>query len=200
MRMDWPALKAARRRLHGLPAARRSATKTVFGVGDENADWMFVGEGPGRGGRRAGRAVRRPGRASCSTTCSPAIGLKRGENVYIANCVKCRPPGNRNPEPGEALAVRAVPAPPDRADPAEADRRAGQGRGGQPARDATRASRACAAGCSTTAARRSSSPTIRRTCCAASPTRRRRGRICASRSETMKGLQSGGRAPHISAA
>jgi DNA polymerase len=33
-----------------------------------------------------------------------AIGLKRGANVYIANIVKCRPPGNRNPEPGEALA------------------------------------------------------------------------------------------------
>ena len=34
----------------------------------------------------------------------PSIGLKRGANVYIANCVKCRPPGNRNPEHGEALA------------------------------------------------------------------------------------------------
>ena len=121
--------------------------KTVFGVGDENADWLFVGEGPGRGGRRAGRAVRRAGRAGCSTTCCAAIGLKRGEDVYIANMRQMPPAGQPQSRAGRGARMRAVPAPPDRADPAEADRRARQGRGGEPARDATPASPACAARC-----------------------------------------------------
>ena len=78
-------------------------TKTVFGVGDENADWLFVGEGPGAEEDMQGEPfVGQAGRLLDNML--PAIGLKRGANVYIANCVKCRPPGNRNPEHGEALA------------------------------------------------------------------------------------------------
>ncbi|HEY0663937.1 MAG TPA: uracil-DNA glycosylase [Thiobacillaceae bacterium] len=102
MRMDWVRLKAAVASCTDCPLhARRN--KTVFGVGDENADWLFVGEGPGaeedaRGEPFVGQAGR------LLDNMLAAAGLKRGENVYIANVVKCRPPGNRNPEPAEALA------------------------------------------------------------------------------------------------
>jgi DNA polymerase len=74
--------------------------KTVFGVGDENADWLFVGEGPGADEDTQGEPfVGQAGRLLDNMLV--AIQLRRGQNVYIANCVKCRPPGNRNPEPGE---------------------------------------------------------------------------------------------------
>ena len=99
-RMDWPALKDAVRGCTAcsLHAARKQA---VFGVGDEQADWLFVGEGPGaeedaRGEPFVGQAGR------LLDNMLAAIGLKRGQDVYIANVVKCRPPGNRVPEPQEA--------------------------------------------------------------------------------------------------
>jgi uracil-DNA glycosylase len=77
--------------------------QTVFGVGDENADWLFVGEGPGAEEDAQGEPfVGQAGRLLDNMLA--AIKLKRGDNVYIANCVKCRPPGNRNPETGELLA------------------------------------------------------------------------------------------------
>ena len=77
------------------------SNKTVFGVGDEQADWMFVGEGPGADEDMKGDPfVGQAGKLLDSMLA--AIKLKRGENVYIANVVKCRPPNNRNPEPGEA--------------------------------------------------------------------------------------------------
>ncbi len=102
MSLDWMSLKA---RVAGCTACALHAKRnqTVFGVGDENADWLFVGEGPGaeedaRGEPFVGQAGR------LLDNMLAAIGLKRGANVYIANIVKCRPPGNRNPEPGEALA------------------------------------------------------------------------------------------------
>jgi DNA polymerase len=77
--------------------------KAVFGVGDENADWLFVGEGPGADEDAQGEPfVGQAGKLLDNMLA--AIQLKRGTNVYIANVVKCRPPGNRNPEPGEALA------------------------------------------------------------------------------------------------
>ena len=72
----------------------------VFGVGNPNADLMFVGEAPGadedvQGEPFVGRA------GQLLTKIIEAIGLARGD-VYIANLIKCRPPGNRNPEPDEA--------------------------------------------------------------------------------------------------
>ena len=72
----------------------------VFGVGNPNADLMFVGEAPGadedvQGEPFVGRA------GQLLTKIIEAIDLKR-EDVYIANLIKCRPPGNRNPEPDEA--------------------------------------------------------------------------------------------------
>lgn len=82
-------------------ALHKGRNKTVFGVGDEAADWLFVGEGPGADEDAKGEPfVGQAGRLLDNML--EAIKLKRGQNVYIANVVKCRPPGNRNPEPGEA--------------------------------------------------------------------------------------------------
>ena len=79
---------------------RSGCTQTVFGVGDENADWLFVGEGPGADEDERGEPfVGQAGKLLDNMLAS--IKLKRGTNVYIANIVKCRPPNNRAPEPNE---------------------------------------------------------------------------------------------------
>jgi DNA polymerase len=102
MRMDWPALKASVASCTACPL-HAGRNKTVFGVGDEIADWMFVGEGPGADEDAQGEPfVGQAGKLLDSMLA--AIGARRGDKVYIANIVKCRPPGNRNPAPGEALA------------------------------------------------------------------------------------------------
>jgi len=100
--MNWQQLKSAVSACTScvLHKQRRQA---VFGVGDEGAEWLFVGEGPGaeedaRGEPFVGQA------GKLLDNMLAAIGLKRGNNVYIANIVKCRPPGNRTPEPVEANA------------------------------------------------------------------------------------------------
>ncbi len=78
----------------------KTRTQTVFGVGDENADWLLVGEAPGAEEDRLGDPfVGQAGKLLDNMLA--AIGLNRRENVYIANVLKCRPPGNRNPEPHE---------------------------------------------------------------------------------------------------
>jgi DNA polymerase len=119
--MDWPALEAAVAgcRACGLCTGR---TQTVFGVGSRTADWMVVGEAPGEHEDRLGQPfVGQAGRlldnmlaaigrsrqaevapeneASQPSASSPEGTAKRG--VYIANVLKCRPPGNRNPQPAE---------------------------------------------------------------------------------------------------
>jgi len=78
-------------------------TQVVFGVGDPNAQVMFVGEGPGEEEDRRGEPF--VGRAGQLLTdiITKGMGVRR-EDVYIANVVKCRPPGNRNPEPDEIAA------------------------------------------------------------------------------------------------
>ena len=77
-----------------------SRTQTVFGVGDEDADWMLIGEAPGAEEDRLGEPfVGQAGKLLDNML--EAIALARGRNVYIANVLKCRPPGNRNPEPDE---------------------------------------------------------------------------------------------------
>jgi len=74
-------------------------TQVVFGVGNPEADLMFVGEAPGRDEDLQGYPF--VGRAGqLLTKIIEAIALKR-EDVYIANVIKCRPPENRNPEPDE---------------------------------------------------------------------------------------------------
>src|ERR1700687_5844331 len=97
--MDWPQLKA---KVAGCTdcGLRAGCTQTVFGVGDEKADWMLVGEAPGSEEDRLGEPfVGQAGRLLDNMLA--AIGLQRGRNarggVYIANVLKCRPPGNRNP-------------------------------------------------------------------------------------------------------
>ncbi len=73
--------------------------QVVFGVGNPDADLMFVGEAPGADEDQQGEPF--VGRAGqLLTKIIEAIGLQRGD-VYIANVIKCRPPGNRNPEPDE---------------------------------------------------------------------------------------------------
>ena len=78
----------------------KTRTQTVFGVGDPSADWMLIGEAPGAEEDRLGDPfVGQAGRLLDNMLA--AIGLDRQRNVYIANVLKCRPPGNRNPEPEE---------------------------------------------------------------------------------------------------
>ncbi len=77
-------------------------TQVVFGVGNPKARVVFVGEGPGADEDRIGEPF--VGRAGqLLNVMLPSIGLRR-EDVYIANIVKCRPPGNRDPETDEAAA------------------------------------------------------------------------------------------------
>ena len=76
----------------------------VFGQGSPNAELMFVGEAPGADEDEQGLAF--VGRAGqLLTRIIEAMGLRR-EDVFIANCIKCRPPQNRNPEPDEVLACQ----------------------------------------------------------------------------------------------
>ncbi len=98
-RMGWDELKAevAACTACGL---RNTCTQTVYGVGDAQADWLLVGEAPGaeedaRGEPFVGQAGR------LLDGMLAGIDLARGTNVYIANVLKCRPPGNRNPEHAE---------------------------------------------------------------------------------------------------
>ena len=102
--LDWPALRAA---VAGCTACKlcEGRRQTVFGVGNERAHWMVVGEAPGEQEDQRGEPfVGKSGQLLDNML--RAIGLTRGEaapalQVYIANTVKCRPPGNRNPEPDE---------------------------------------------------------------------------------------------------
>lgn len=80
----------------GLHATR---TQTVFGVGNRSAHWLFIGEAPGADEDRQGEPF--VGRAGqLLNAMIEATGLQR-EDVYIANVLKCRPPGNRDPQPNE---------------------------------------------------------------------------------------------------
>ncbi|HEU4709691.1 MAG TPA: uracil-DNA glycosylase [Methylophilaceae bacterium] len=101
LQMDWPALEQA---VEHCPACNlcQTRTQTVFGVGDRNADWLFVGEAPGAEEDKRGEPfVGQAGKLLDNMLA--AIKLKRGENVYIANVLKCRPPDNRDPH-GEEVA------------------------------------------------------------------------------------------------
>jgi len=105
--MDWETLQATVAQCHacGLCKSRKN---TVFGVGDRQAQWMVIGEAPGENEDLQGEPfVGQAGKLLDNML--KAIGLNRvvdGEKdgqtgVYIANTLKCRPPGNRNPEPVE---------------------------------------------------------------------------------------------------
>ena len=81
------------------PQRAQTRTQVVFGAGNANADLMFVGEAPGRDEDEQGLPfVGRSGKLL--NTLLEEIGLRR-EDVFIANTLKCRPPGNRDPQPAE---------------------------------------------------------------------------------------------------
>ena len=103
--MGWEELREAVRACVacGLCKQRKQA---VFGVGSESGPWLFVGEGPGADEDELGEPfVGQAGRLLDSMLA--AIGLARGRDAYIANVVKCRPPGNRTPTLDEAAACAA---------------------------------------------------------------------------------------------
>src|SRR5262249_55451224 len=80
-----------------------SRTQGVFGVGNRQAQWLVVGEAPGAEEDRRGEPF--VGRAGhLLDAMLRAIGLSRANNVYIANVLKSRPPGNRDPKPEEVAA------------------------------------------------------------------------------------------------
>ena len=100
--MDWAELEAetAACSACGLCKQRKQA---VFGVGAASAPWLFVGEGPGAEEDEQGEPfVGQAGKLLDAMLA--AAGLQRGREVYIANVVKCRPPGNRTPTLDEAAA------------------------------------------------------------------------------------------------
>lgn len=96
-----PDLAALARQVSGCTrcALHATRTQTVFGVGNPQAQWMFIGEAPGADEDAQGEPfVGRAGQLLNAMLF--AVGLKR-EEVYIANVLKCRPPGNRDPQPQE---------------------------------------------------------------------------------------------------
>ena len=102
-RLDWTALRneVASCRACSLCETRK---QTVFGIGNTSAEWMLIGEAPGAEEDMRGEPfVGQAGRLLDNMLAS--IGMSReGEtpkSVYIANVLKCRPPGNRNPQPEE---------------------------------------------------------------------------------------------------
>ena len=97
--MEWDALAqaVAQCRACELCNGRRN---TVFGTGDRQADWLIVGEAPGENEDLQGEPF--VGQAGLLLdNMLKALGLNRRQKVYITNVLKCRPPGNRNPEPHE---------------------------------------------------------------------------------------------------
>jgi len=104
--MDWPALRAA---VAACQACRlcEGRRNTVFGVGNEQAHLMVVGEAPGEQEDRKGEPFVGPA-GHLLDSMLRALNLTREEaeparQVFIANTLKCRPPGNRNPEPDEMV-------------------------------------------------------------------------------------------------
>lgn len=97
--MDWQQLQTCVKSCQACSLAQ-TRTQTVFGVGDPNADWLIVGEAPGAEEDKRGEPfVGQAGKLLDNMLA--AIHLKRGENVYIANVLKCRPPENRDPHGDE---------------------------------------------------------------------------------------------------
>jgi len=107
--MDWSALRAA---VAGCTACGlcRSRKNPVFGVGASRADWMVVGEAPGETEDLQGEPFVGPaGKLLDNMLAALDLGRQRegGPGVYIANVLKCRPPGNRNPQPDEIAQCEA---------------------------------------------------------------------------------------------
>ena len=102
--LDWPTLNATILGCRDCALCERRE-QAVPGVGDVEADWLFIGEGPGAEEDERGEPfVGQAGRLLDAMLTS--IDLRRGEGVYIANAVKCRPTNNRTPEAAELAACR----------------------------------------------------------------------------------------------
>ncbi len=101
-RLEWPQLQ---REVADCQRCRlcETRTQTVFGRGNPQARWMLIGEAPGENEDKQGLPfVGRAGQLLDNMLA--AAGLDRDQDVYIANVLKCRPPGNRNPAPDEIAA------------------------------------------------------------------------------------------------
>lgn len=99
--MGWEALEQAVRTCTRC-VLHTTRTQAVFGVGDRQARWMIIGEAPGAEEDRQGEPF--VGRAGqLLNAMLQAVGLSR-QQVFIANVLKCRPPGNRDPKPEEVHA------------------------------------------------------------------------------------------------
>lgn len=99
--LDWPGLKQKVQNCEQCNL-RAGCHRTVFGVGDEQAEWLFAGEAPGEDEDVTGEPF--TGHAGrLLDNMLMAIKLKR-QQVYIANVIKCRPPGDRHPHVGEVAA------------------------------------------------------------------------------------------------
>ena len=97
----WDELAARVKTCRNCPLCE-TRTNTVFGDGNPEADLMFIGEGPGENEDLQGLPF--VGKAGeLLTRMIAAMGFDRWKDAYIANVVKCRPPGNRNPEDSEAF-------------------------------------------------------------------------------------------------
>ncbi len=94
-----------REKVLACTACKLAATRTnvVFGGGNSNARVLFIGEGPGQQEDLSGQPfVGRAGKLLDKML--DAVGLSRDESIFITNMVKCRPPGNRDPQPDEVSA------------------------------------------------------------------------------------------------
>jgi uracil-DNA glycosylase len=100
---DWSTLREQVKQCRQC-GLRSGCTQTVFGVGNQQADMLVIGEAPGADEDQQGEPF--VGRAGqLLNAMLQAMGFKR-ETVFIANIVKCRPPNNRDPKPEEALACQ----------------------------------------------------------------------------------------------
>jgi len=100
--LDWPALTKQVAECRACPLCQQRK-QAVLGVGDVHPDWLFIGEGPGAEEDVKGEPfVGQAGKLLDAMLAS--LDIARGDRVYIANAVKCRPPGNRTPESAEMAA------------------------------------------------------------------------------------------------
>ncbi|MES9861063.1 MAG: uracil-DNA glycosylase [Candidatus Thiodiazotropha sp. LLP2] len=102
--LDWSALISQVKQCHQC-GLRSGCKQTVFGVGNEQADMLVIGEAPGADEDRQGEPFVGPA-GQLLNAMLLAMGFRR-EMVFIANIVKCRPPDNRDPSPEEALACQS---------------------------------------------------------------------------------------------
>lgn len=102
--LNWPELAKQVAACTACPLCEQRK-QAVFGVGDLNPDWLFIGEGPGAEEDTQGEPFVGPAGKLLDNMLA-ALDISRDHKVYIGNAVKCRPPGNRTPEAAEIAACR----------------------------------------------------------------------------------------------